>query len=221
MSQPTAATSRASTVNRLLSLPDAFSLNAFATLLGIDKGVAKVYLSRWSALGYVKSSGPRTGFYFNVLKNRAAPSECLSDAILHVYPTAMVRGATILHATGKTTQVPHEISVAVLAPINRAHTEGYSEVAKPKRWYVSVQTMRSKDGLFGLPALEPEMALADLYATPNDWHPDIDDLEVDEFDWVKFKSACDILGVDVPQQLQDEVTAACAAPAAPKRKLRR
>ena len=190
-----------SAVERLLSLPDAFSLNACATLLGIEKRVAKVYLSRWSAAGYIKASGPRTGFYFNVLKNRSAPSELLAEAMRHVYPTAMVRGVTVLHAAGKTAQGPQLIEVAVLAPLNRARTDGFDARAKPRRWYAAVQEMKEQQGLFGLPSLQPEMALADLYATPNDWHPDIDDLEVDELDWVKFKSACEILRVDVPQQL--------------------
>lgn len=198
-------TTRVSAVQRLLSLPDAFSLNLCASLLGIEKGVAKVYLSRWAAAGYVKASGPRTGFYFNVLKNRSSTSEFLPQAILHVHPTALVRGATVIHASGMTTQVSHQIDVAVLAPANRAHTDGFAEWPKSKRWYVAMQDMKLKDGLFGLPALQPEAALADMFATPNDWHPDIDDLEVDELDWAKFKVVCDRLGIEVPEQLRDVV----------------
>ena len=214
-------TTRVSAVQRLLSLPDAFSLNLCATLLGVEKGVAKVYLSRWAAAGYVKASGPRTGFYFNVLKNRNSTAECLPQSILHVHPTAIVRGATVIHATGMTTQVTHQIDVAVLAPANRAHTDGFVEWPKPRRWYVALQNMKLKDGLFGLPALQPEAALADMYATPNDWHPDIDDLEVDELDWMKFKVACEGLGIEVPEQLRDVVASAAEQPTqSPQRKLR-
>ena len=214
-------TARVSAVQRLLGLPDAFSLNLCATLLGIEKGAAKVYLSRWVAAGYVKASGPRTGFYFNVLKNRNSPAEFLPHSILHVHPTAMVRGATVIHATGMTTQVTHQIDVAVLAPANRAHSDGFVEWPKSRRWYVAMQDMKLKDGLFGLPALQPEAALADMYGTARDWHPDIDDLEVDELDWVKFKVVCDRLGIEVPEQLRDVVAKAVEKPAPkPSRKPR-
>lgn len=223
------AETRVSAVQRVLGLPDAFSLNLCATLLGIEKGVATVYLSRWSAAGYVKASGPRTGFYFNVLKSRDSPAERLTEAILHVHPTAMVRGATVLHATGMTTQVPHQIDVAVLAPANRAHTTGFEERPKSRRWYAAMQGMKLKDGLFGLPALSPEAALADLYATPGDWHPDVDDLEVDELDWLKFGAACNALGIAVPQQLVAQMAqmalvadaAASTTPAPAKRRVAR
>ena len=213
MSKPDAASpsKRASTVSRLLSLPDAFSLDTFTNLLGIEKGIAKVYLARWTAAGYLESSGPRTGFYFNVLKNREAPSEFMAEAVRYVYPSALIRGATVLHAAGKTTQVPHQVDVAVLAPANRAKTNGFNEVPKPRSWYAAVHEMKAKEQLFGLPALQPEMALADLYATKGDWHPDIDDLEVDELDWKRFKKACDILGIEVPDQLQELVAKNCAA----------
>jgi len=196
---------------RLLGLPDAFSQDTFTNLLGIEKGIAKVYLSRWTAAGHLQSSGPRTAFYFNVLKNRSAPSEFMAEAIRHVYPTALVRGVTVLHAAGVTTQVPHQVDVAVLAPANRARTNGFNEVPKPRSWYVAVHQMKAKEGMFGLPALQPEMALADLYATKGDWHPDIDDLEVDELDWKRFKKACDVLGIEVPPQLQELVARSCAA----------
>lgn len=203
--------SRISAVKRLLVLPDAFSLATCATLLGVTNGAARVMLARWTAANYVQPSGSRTGFYFNVLKNRNAPDECLARAIKHIYPSAMVRGATVLHAAGKTTQVPHQIDVAVLGRADRAKTTGFSERAKPRRWYATLHGMWDKDGLFGLPALQPEAALADLYATEGDWHPDVDDLEVDELDWPKFKAACDILGIEVPEQLRDLVDAALEA----------
>lgn len=206
------AGARVSAVQRLMELPDAFSLNTLATLLGIEKGAATVYLARWSAAGYVQASGPRTGFYFNVLKNRNSPAEFMVQSILHVHPSAMVRGSTVLNAAGKTTQVSHQVDVAVLAPANRAHTNGFQETPKSRRWYASMQGMRTKDGLYGLPSLCPEAALADMYATPGDWHPDVDDLEVDELDWRKFKEATDLLGIEVPLQLKGLVAAALEAP---------
>ncbi|MCZ8254451.1 MAG: hypothetical protein O9327_02065 [Polaromonas sp.] len=205
---------RMSAVQRLMALPDAFSLNVAATLMDVDKEVAKVYLSRWSTAGYIQSSGPRTGFYFNVLKNRQAASDCLPQAILHVHPTALVRGATVLHAAGVTTQITHQVDVAVLAPANRAHTNGFVEWPKPHRWYVAVNEFKSTDGLMGLPSLDTEAALADMYATPGDWHPDVDDLEVDDIDWGRFKVACERFGIDVPSQLKPLV--AKAAPLTPR-----
>lgn len=209
---------RLSAVQRLMTLPDAFSLNLAATLMGVDRGVAKVYLSRWSAAGYLKSSGPRTGFYFNVLKNRQAESECLVQAILHVHPTAMARGATVLHACGATTQVPHQVDVAVLAPANRAHTDGFMEWPKSRRWYDTVSEFKSASGVLGLPSLTPEAALADMYSTPDDWHPDIDDLEVDEINWGRFQVACERLGIDVPVQLKPLVVQTAPSHSPPVRR---
>lgn len=188
-----------------MALPDAFSANSFATLLGISREVAAVNLSRWAAAGYIKASGRRTGFYFNVLKRRDAPEVLASEALMHVYPTAIVRGASVLHARGLTTQYPHEVHVGVLAPANRAHTDGFSEVGRSRGWYEAIQSLRvggKAETLYGLPALAPEVALADLFASKNDWHPDVDDLELEDVDWSLFKIACTRFGVSVPEAFQ-------------------
>jgi hypothetical protein len=50
--------------------------------------------------------------------------------------------------------------------------------------------------VYGLRALPPALALADLYTDPNAWHPDPDDLDVPDQDHDAVLSAFELLGVD-------------------------
>lgn len=51
--------------------------------------------------------------------------------------------------------------------------------------------------VYGLRALPPAVALADLYSDPRGWHPDPDDLDIPTQEHDSVLSAFELLGVDL------------------------
>jgi hypothetical protein len=49
--------------------------------------------------------------------------------------------------------------------------------------------------IYGMRALSPALALADLYTDPDTWHPDPDDLDIPDQDHGAVLSAFELLGV--------------------------
>lgn len=163
--------------DRLLQLGTVFTLNQMATLCDTTSGQAAVYASRWASKGLITLAGPKAGIYYNLVRNLNAASEERHRALLQAHPTAVVRAESVLHAAGWTTQVPPTVTVASMRPTPTL--DGFTIVARTQEWMAAMRPWYAAEPLYGLPALTPAMALAELHAAnePDAWRPDVDDLD--------------------------------------------
>ena len=118
-------------------------------------------------------------------------------ALLHEYPSAILAGESVLHSAGWITQIPSQMTVIVEARRTYMQLNGFSIRGKPVSWYraMAAQEAICKNGdseinAYGLRFLDPAWALADLYASDDQWHPDADDLEIPDEDYERVMSAC-------------------------------
>jgi hypothetical protein len=166
---------------RLRRLPEVFSVNTLGLLMNIPKPTALVYLSRWRAKAWVEPAGPRCGVYFNLVRNPQSTREHRALALLMEYPGATLMGASVLHAFGWTTQIPTRMHVAVERRRIYVQFTGFDLHPKSLEWFRTVAYAKAKGAyipIYGLRAITPAWALADLFETPNAWHPESDDLDV-------------------------------------------
>jgi hypothetical protein len=211
-----------SAAERLRALPLTFSIEQMCTLQGLSKAVGLKYLSRWAQAGSVRSAGPRAGFYANLVRapELAESNDWLAAAMLHVYPSATVIGASVLNAAGWITQHPHAVQVAVLAPANRSSVWGFEPSPRARRWFVRmgdliVRPRAARPAGFEhapqLPQLTPAAALADLFASSpsspsgasnSPWLPDEDDIEIPDEALGDVVHAFMIMKAPMPQWLQ-------------------
>src|SRR6185437_16288909 len=101
-------------MERLRDLPEAFTLAAFRRLTGFSENAAAVCLHRWKKKDLIEPAGERAGIYFNKLKNPQPDTTLRIEALLYEYPSAILCGESVLHAAGWITQVPAQLTVAVL-----------------------------------------------------------------------------------------------------------
>ncbi len=186
-----------SAIERLKNLPDVFTVNTLSRLMDCPKPTVLAYLSRWKTKGWVAQAGPRSGVYFNVAKNPLAASQHRVDALLMLYPSAMLMGESVLHAAGWITQIPQALHVAVEKRPSYVQVQGVALHPKPLRWFKTVAILKptqAKFASYGLRTLTPAWALADLLANPLAWHPDADDIDLPEGSKAELATACAHLG---------------------------
>lgn len=170
---------------RLAALPAVVTLPMLCRSQGWTPEHASVYVARWAKKGLLERTGPRTGVYFNRVADPDATAHHRVAALLAVHPTAVLAGESVLHAAGWTTQTPTAVSVAVLARPTLPQIDGFVLMPRPRRWFVAqhpyrVDPEQASWNTHGLPSLPPSLALLDAYADPRAWHPDPDDLDVDD-----------------------------------------
>lgn len=202
----------------LARLGEVFSVRHAALSLGVLPATASVYLDRWKAAGQVAIAGERTGWWHNLVKNPRGG--WTGETILTVLPSATLIGESVLHSVSVITQIPQEITLAVQAKKSYPTFHGLYISGKPNRWFERwydqlVSQEQCEWSTYGLKALTPEAALLDLYATEGAWHPDPDDLDVD--DEMASRLSHLLTGSEVPWQLQE---LGITAPV-PRRRLRR
>ena len=199
---------RRSAFEILRAMPEAFDLSTFSRMADLERGIAKTYLSRWSKAGHVLAAGPRVGVYYNLVRAPDSPSSRSVDALRMVYPSAVLCGASVLHAAGWTTQIPSSLTVAVTSRDSVAAMDGFEIALRPRTWYAAMHAdlFAEKDfSTYGLRSLSPAAALADLYARPGQWHPDPDDLDVEPGTWGEVRDAFLALRAREPDWLADAV----------------
>src|SRR5487761_433507 len=84
---PEASITVTSAIDRLRSLPEAFTFAAFRRLTGFSENAAAVCLHRWKRKHLIEPAGERTGIYFNKLKNPQADTALRVEALLYEYPS--------------------------------------------------------------------------------------------------------------------------------------
>lgn len=196
---------RESALSRVRKLPDIFTLATLMSMMEWDAKEAAVYLLRWKKAGLVESAGDRLPIYFNKLKIDQVDSSHRIRVLQHVYPTATLMGASVLHANLWTTQIPYSLHVAILRRDSYVAVDGFTLHPRTKAWFkkvhdnlVSPET--AEFSTYGLRALPPALALADLFGDPNAWHPDPDDLDLDDHE-EEIKNAFAKLEIGIPDSL--------------------
>lgn len=84
-----------SAIDRLRSLPEAFTFAAFRRLTGFSENAAAVCLHRWKRKHLIEPAGERTGIYFNKLKNPQPDTALRVEALLYDYPSAILCGESV------------------------------------------------------------------------------------------------------------------------------
>ena len=187
-----------SALTRLRELPEAFTFAGFCKLTRFSNNVASVCLRRWKEKGLIEPAGDRAKIYFNKLRSPQVDSSLRVAALLFEYPSAILCGESVLHAAGWITQIPTQLSVAVLARPSYVSLHGFDIRGRPLSWFRKIHPLMDTSiarRIYGLGALPPALALADLNADPKGWHPDPDDLDIPDQDRDSLLSAFELLGV--------------------------
>jgi hypothetical protein len=200
-----------SAIARLRELPEAFTFAGFCKLTRLSNQAASVWLARWKAKGLIEAAGDRARVYFNKLKCNEVDGSLRVAALLFEYPSALLCGESVLHASGWITQIPAQLSVAVLARPSYVSLHGFDIHGRPLSWFKKVHSAidATPEGrIHGLRALPAALALADLYGDPKGWQPDLDDLAIPPEDVASVAAAAELLGVELPVPLQEVLTEA-------------
>jgi hypothetical protein len=193
-----------SAVARLRELPEAFTFAGFCKLTRLSNRAAAVWLARWKEKGLIEAAGERARVYFNKLKCSEIDGSLRVAALLFEYPSAMLCGESVLHASGWITQIPARLSVAVLSRPSYVSLHGFEIHGRPLSWFKKVHPAvdpAPDKRIYGLRALPAPLALADLYGDPKGWHPDVDDLDIPQEDLASVATAATLLGVELPASL--------------------
>lgn len=188
-------------VTRLQGLPEVFTFAGFCRMTGLSPDAAAVYLRRWKVRGLIEPAGERAAVYFNKLKRPRIDSSDRVDALLFEYPTAILCGESVLHAAGWITQIPAQLSVAVMSRRSYVSLHGFEIRGRPRSWFRKVHeavNAPENERVYGLKALPPALALADLYSDRKGWHPAADDLDIPEEEQEAVLRANRLLGVIIP-----------------------
>lgn len=202
------ATRYVGSYERLMQLPEVFSLSTLVRFTGMSRDSAKVLASRWNERGLVASAGPRAGVYFNRVRDPSGHRANAIRALVMKYPSATLCGASVLHAAGWTTQIPSAVHVAIETRPSYSSIDGVTLHPRPVAWFRFMHQhdawqsagQAEENATYGLRALAPAWALADLYADdePSAWHPDADDLDIPDEASNHVATAFALMGVEPP-----------------------
>lgn len=115
-------------------------------------------------------------------------------------------GESVLHASGWVTQIPAQLTVAVLSRPTYVSLRGFEIRGRPLSWFTVIHAdLRARDNgrVYGMRALPPALALVDLYGDPKAWHPDPDDLDVPPDQAGEVLSGSERLGIPLPAPLRN------------------
>ncbi len=193
-----------SAIARLRELPEAFTFAGFCKLTRLSNQAASVWLTRWKEKGLIEAAGDRALIYFNYVICDEVEGSLRIAALLFEYPSALLCGESVLHASGWITQIPARLSVAVLSRPSYISLHGFDIHGRSLSWFKKVHSAADpapEKRIYGLRALPPPLALADLYGDPQGWHPDVDDLDIPHEDVAAVGAAAKLLRVDLPAPL--------------------
>lgn len=194
--------SRTSAFEHLKELPEVFTVTTTSSLLGCTRGMASTYISRWRDAELISSLGPRAGVHFNLLKNPQAAEEHRMEAISYLFPGAMIGGVSAIHAAGWTTQFPRKTEIFIPTRRSFPSVDDAEIIPRPLSWIKKAKSWIGANG--AVPYLDPAFALADCVQS-GIWSPDPDDIEWDEVDITALSDAFRLLGVDIPEDWEDEI----------------
>jgi hypothetical protein len=163
-----------SALTRLRELPEAFTFAGFCKLNRFSNNAASVCLRRWKEKGLIEPAGERAKIYFNKLRSRQIDSALRVAALLFEYPSAILCGESVLHAAGWITQIPAQLSVAVLSRPSYVSLHGFDIRGRPITWFRKIHPLlepTTEKRVYGLRALPPPLPLARLYISLRIYSP--------------------------------------------------
>jgi hypothetical protein len=119
----------------LRELPEAFIFAGFCKLTRLSNQAASVWLTRWKEKGLIEAAGDGARIYFNKLKCNEVDGSLRIAALLFEYPSALLCGESVLHASGWITQIPARLSVAVLSRPSYVSLHGFDLYGRPLSWF--------------------------------------------------------------------------------------
>lgn len=151
-----------STTTRLAALPSIFRATDALLIARIPKDQLNNTLWRWKEAGYVKTLGPRTDVWFNLVVEPKVSRARWERAFRLAMPEAIFGGHGVLMRSGLSTQMAS--SEYVLRPPRavRAEVPGIDFHERPARWMRNLWKLGAVDTSAALPYLDPGAALADL-----------------------------------------------------------
>jgi hypothetical protein len=171
-----------SALERLRNMPECFTDKTFMRLNRLSPETTRVTLSRMKSSNLIQSAGDRSGVYFNLLRNENAANEHMINALLFIYPTAVLVGESVLHNAGWITQIPASITVAVLRRKSLQKLNGFSIETRDLDWFKSMNDLfLSADSAdfttYGLKSIPPEYALLEVFQQGG-YGLDLDDVDI-------------------------------------------
>src|SRR5689334_2971005 len=134
-----------SAVARLRELPEAFTFAGFCKLTRFSNNTAAVCLRRWKEKGLVEPAGERARIYFNKIRSPTLDSSLRVAALQFEYPSAILMGESVLHAAGWITQIPAQLSVAVLKRRSYVSLHGFGIHGRPLSWFKKIRPFVDPD----------------------------------------------------------------------------
>lgn len=176
-------------VKRLSELEVIFTLNDLrypsdeSGIYPLSYGSAKTFVQRMIANEWVAASGPSTGFYYNLIKERDAKRNRVLEVAARLYPEAIVIGPMVLHAYGWITQIPKVYDLAVSDERRTlASIDGVNLLRRSRQWYADHQEENAflveGESPYALQSLTPLAALVDIQKHKDMWEPKEDDLYI-------------------------------------------
>jgi hypothetical protein len=189
----------------LAALPEVFTLSDIQVPL---VEVASSMVEGWCRNGYASPAGHLVdvGIFYNHVRCPVLSSAEQIQALYIRHPEAILIGESVLHAVGCITQRPARLSVAALDITHSDELGGFCLHCRTEEWFRTIadipECMPAPWPIYGMTSLHPVVALADLYADPTAWHPDWDDLDIDEIDAELLVFVFESFGVKPPEQLK-------------------
>jgi hypothetical protein len=184
-----------SAIDKLQLLPECFNDKTFLRMTGLSSAASRVALSRLKKTGLIESAGDRSGIYFNLLKDAQAKNKYAVDALLSVYPSAILSNESVLHNAGWITQIPSLINVSVLARKSYQKIDGFEIHGEPLSWYRKFNPYflpgnYEEFSTFGMRSLPPALACAQIMANGG-CGLNIDDIDIPDEEASKIKFFCE------------------------------
>jgi len=162
---------------RLSALPPVFTAQDLGQRTNWPATQVATYLQQWQKKGLVESFAPRSGFYFNLIKEPSISDSIFEQTIAAAMPTAVHIGAAMLTPEGWTTQHSNLYELATLHHAPAYHHPRLRIRGKGRRWYYAAHPGIDYRG--ELPCLTPAYALVDMMLDPAMWKLDPDDIDFD------------------------------------------
>ena len=177
---------RVASRDRLLAMPEVFSVAELALVMGVGRAIASQYVWRWKAAGLVIPFGGKSGVFLNQVRvpHARADGALWERALLKAMPSAIIGGHEVLADSGLSTQVTHQRYVLISNTDALYEVDGAEVHRRPVPWIKRLvaegAVTDTKPGVIA-PRLRPGAALADL-ARYGASKPDPDDIDMDMVD---------------------------------------
>ncbi len=170
-------------------MPDVFSIDQLQKATQVSRHAIRMMLARAHADGLVAPAGPRSGIYYNFVRN---PERRIEEAARMAIPSAVLIGPSALHWHHATSQRSHLLTVSWLKNRRQPYMPAIHDViavARSIEWYRSIAG-HIAPGPGGLPVLDPAFAIADMRLNGGgddipvleEGDLDLDDADIDEGD---------------------------------------